>query len=243
MPVAAKARPRSTCYTRGAVTDPAIELRIADHAGTLATTAATFVAERAREAVERHGRFGFAVSGGRTPWAMFGALRRFDLPWSSFDVYQVDERIAPAGDQTRNLTHLLAALPEGPDVHPMPVEDADLDAAAARYADELPPRFDLIHLGLGSDGHTASLVPGDEVLDVTDRLVAVTGTYQGERRMTLTYPALERAVNVMWLVEGIDKRGALRRVLERDPSIPAGRVSAPSQVVFADRSAARGPSA
>jgi 6-phosphogluconolactonase len=238
MPVAANARPRSTCYTRGAVTDPAIDLRIADDAGTLATTAATFVAERAREAVERHGRFGFAVSGGRTPWAMFGALRRFDLPWSSFDVYQVDERIAPAGDQTRNLTHLLAALPEGPDVHPMPVEDEDLEAAATRYANELPARFDLIHLGLGADGHTASLVPGDPVLEATDRLVAITAPYQGERRMTLTFPALERAVNVMWLVEGADKAATLRRLLGRDPTLPAGRVAVPSQVVFADRAAA-----
>jgi 6-phosphogluconolactonase len=238
MPVPAEARPRATCYTRGAVTDPAIDLRITDDAGTLATTAATFVAERAREAIEGHGRFGFAVSGGRTPWAMFGILRRFDLPWSSIDVYQVDERIAPAGDQARNLTHLLAALPGGPAVHPMPVEDADLDAAAARYADELPARFDLIHLGLGADGHTASLVPGDPVLEATDRLVAITAPYQGERRMTLTFPALERAVNVMWLVEGIDKRDALRRLLERDASIPAGRVAVPSQVVFADRAAA-----
>jgi 6-phosphogluconolactonase len=220
------------------VTDPAIELRIVEDAGTLATTAATFVAERAREAVGGRGRFGFAVSGGRTPWAMFGALRRFDLPWSAFDVYQVDERIAPADDQARNLTHLLAVLPEEPAVHPMPVEDADLDAAAARYATELPARFDLIHLGLGADGHTASLVPDDRVLDVRDRLVAVTDAYQGERRMTLTYPALERALNVMWLVEGGDKRDALRRLRARDASIPASRVAVSHQVVFADRAAA-----
>jgi len=92
---------------------------------------------------------------------MFAAMREADVPWRSIDVYQVDERVAPSGDPDRNLTNLLAVLPEGPVVHPMPVEDDDLEAAAGRYAATLPDRFDLIHLGLGADGHTASLVAGD----------------------------------------------------------------------------------
>jgi 6-phosphogluconolactonase len=208
----------------------------------LAVRAGAFVAERARRSIQARGRFTFAVSGGRTPWAMFATLRSADLPWSSIDVYQVDERVAPRGDPRRNLTHLETNLPAGAAVHPMPVEDEDLEAAADRYAAALPERFDLVHLGLGADGHTASLVPGDPVLDATDRLAAITRPYMGERRMTLTYPALERAATVMWLVEGADKAPALKRLLARDPSIPAGQVAAPSQVVFADRAAAAGPS-
>src|SRR5262249_30344293 len=151
------------------------------------------------------GRFAFAVSGGRTPWAMFSDLADEDVPWDAIDLYQVDERIAPLGDPDRNLTQLEASLPGRPAIHPMPVEDTDPDAAAARYAAELPGRFDLVHIGLGPDGHTASLVPGDPVLDVTDRAVALTAEYNGRRRMTLTYAALARADEVMWLVGGSDK--------------------------------------
>jgi 6-phosphogluconolactonase/glucosamine-6-phosphate isomerase/deaminase len=171
---------------------------------------------------------------------MFAKLREQDLPWNAFDVFQVDERIVPRGDPNRNLTHLEAVLPRGSAVHPMPVEDDDLEAAAARYASELPERFDVIHLGLGADGHTASLVPGDPVLAVMDRSVAITAPYRGERRMTLTFPALERAVNIMWLVEGANKADALERLISHDPSVPAGRVEVARQVVFADRAAASG---
>jgi 6-phosphogluconolactonase len=224
------------------VTEQQIELRVTDEPGSVAEHAAAFVAERARVPIAERGRFAFAVSGGRTPWRMFAELREQDPPWDAFDVYQVDERVAPSGDPDRNLTHLEEVLPDGPSVHPMPVEDDDLQAAADRYAAELPDRFDLIHLGLGADGHTASLVPGDPVLEVTDRLVAITAPYQGVRRMTLTYPALARAVKVIWLVEGADKADALARLLERDTSIPAGRVAVADQVVFADRAAAGGRS-
>jgi 6-phosphogluconolactonase len=155
-------------------------------------------------------------------------------------VFQVDERVAPDGDPDRNLTQIQSALPAAAleRVRPMPVHDPDLDAAAARYAAELPARLDLVHLGLGPDGHTASLVPGDAVLEVDDRSVAPTaGEYQGRRRLTLTYPAIDSARRVLWLVSGADKREALARLLAGDRSIPAGRVSAPEAVLVCDRAA------
>ena len=145
----------------------------------------------------------------------------------AIDVFQVDERIAPAGDPDRNLTHLLESLPADgvARVRPMPVNDDDLEAAAARYADELPGALDLVHLGLGPDGHTASLVPGDPVLEVTDRRVAITGEYQGRRRMTLTYPAIEAAGEVLWLVTGADKPEGAGEAARRRPVDP-GRAGA-----------------
>lgn len=205
----------------------------------VARAGAAFVAERARDAVEARGIFHFAVSGGRTPWAMFAELADHTVPWDAVNIYQVDERVAPAGDPSRNLTHLTQALGSLPaTVLPMPVNDADLAAAAADYADDLPDHFDLVHLGLGPDGHTASLVPGDAVLSVTDRLVAVTGPYQGHPRMTLTYPALARARQLLWLVTGADKKTALSALLAADQAIPAGRVEAAASLVLADEAAA-----
>ncbi len=204
----------------------------------VASAGAAFVAERARQAVNGSGLFHFAVSGGHTPWAMFAELASETVPWESVVIYQVDERVAPADDPDRNLHHLREALGSAPArVVPMPVEDADLDSAAAAYGASLPPHFDLIHLGLGPDGHTASLVPSDPVLSVADRLVALTQPYQGRVRMTLTYPALARARQILWLVTGADKQNALARLLAGDQGIPAGRVEADSSLVMADRSA------
>jgi len=208
-------------------------------AASLAAQAATFVAARARAALADHGRFSFAVSGETTPWAMFAELRQRDMPWASVEIFQVDERIAPDGAPDRNLTHLRQSLGEvQTTVWPMPVTESNLEAAADRYAGQLPVRFDLVHLGLGPDGHTASLVPGDPVLEVTSRLVAVTGPYQGRRRMTLTYSALARAAEIMWLVSGEDKRQALAGLLAGDRAIPAGRVEAGSSTILADAMAA-----
>jgi 6-phosphogluconolactonase len=227
-----------------------MKIEVLSDADAVAARGAALVAASARAAAAARGRFVFAVSGGHTPWQMLRALATQDVPWPAVHVTQVDERVAPPGDADRNLTHLrqslLAHAPlRGEQVHAMPVEAADVGAAAARYARTLaelagsPPVLDLVHLGLGPDGHTASLVPGDPVLEVGDRRVAVTETaYQDHRRMTLTYPALEAARQVLWLVTGPSKQEALAKLLAGDDSIPAGRVQNDSMVVVADEPAA-----
>jgi len=215
----------------------------------VARRAAAVIADAARAAVAARGRFVMAVSGGRTPWLMLRALAADALPWKEMDVVQVDERVAPAGDPDRNLTHLRESLLDhaalAPNhVHPMPVEAAELERAAEQYARTLqgaagsPPVLDLVHLGLGPDGHTASLVPGDPVLDVTDADVAVTRPYQERRRMTLTFPIINRSRLILWLVTGSEKAQALARLRDRDPSIPGSRVRADRALVLADRAAA-----
>jgi 6-phosphogluconolactonase len=215
----------------------------------VARRAAAVIAGAAREAVSSRGRFAMALSGGRTPWLMLRAFAADALPWNEVHVVQVDERVAPVGDGDRNLTHLRDSLldhaPLFPDhVHPMPVEATDLDRAAAQYARTLrevagsPPVLDLVHLGLGADGHTASLVPGDPVLDVADADVAVTRPYQGRRRMTLTFPIINRSGLILWLVTGGEKAQALARLRDRDPSIPGSRVRTDRALVLADRAAA-----
>ena len=215
------------------------ELEVSPDAGAVAAGRRATSRGWPRAAVADHGRFTFAVSGGHTPWAMFAELRNEDMPWAGVALFQVDERVAPDGDPDRNLTHLRESIGDSPaQVHPMAVNDPDLDSAAAAYAAVLPQRFDLVHLGLGPDGHTASLVPGDPVLEVTDALVAVTQPYQGHRRMTLTYPALARADQLLWLVTGADKRDALGKLLAGDESIPAGRVLAARSLIMADEAAA-----
>jgi 6-phosphogluconolactonase len=225
-----------------------MKIEVLPDADTVAREAAKFVAEEARAAVVARGRFVIAVSGGHTPWRMLRVLANEKVPWESVHVVQVDERVAPVGDPNRNLTHLRESLLEHAplqreQIHAMPVESPDLDDAAKRYAKTLqeiagsPPVLDLAHLGLGPDGHTASLVPGDPVLDVTDTDVALTGIYQDRRRMTLTYPMLNRARRILWLVTGPDKVDALARLRDGDTSIPAGRIQQDQAVVLADRAA------
>lgn len=228
-----------------------LDLEVFPDADAVAREGARRIAASARAAVAARGRFLLAVSGGKTPWAMLRALAGEEVPWPQFHVFQVDERIAPPGDPDRNLTHLResllshAPLPAG-NLHAMPVEENDVNAAAASYARALenlagsPPVLDLAHLGLGPDGHTASLVPNDPVLDVQDRAVALTGVYLGRRRMTLTYPALNRARHILWLATGAEKRAMLRRLRDGDASIPAGRVRREQAIVLADAAAAAG---
>jgi 6-phosphogluconolactonase len=218
-----------------------LRIEVLPDANAVAERGAEYVAEQAQAAIADHGRFTFALSGGRGPWVMFANLAG-KMPWEKVTIYQVDERVAPYGDLDRNLTHLQRSLPPGgaADVRAMPVGAHDLEAAAEDYAHSLPEAFDLVHLGLGPDGHTASLVPDDPVLDVIDRKVAVTGDYQGRRRMTLTYPTLNAARQVLWIVTGEDKVEALERLRAGDASIPAGRVAAASQLIIADAAAAGG---
>jgi len=215
----------------------------------VALVAAELIAKEARDAVATRGKFVIAVSGGKTPWIMLRDLAQEDVPWKGVHVVQVDERVAPEGDPDRNLTHLRESLlehaPLRPEqIHAMPVEATDLQAACMRYALTLseiagsPPVLDLAHLGLGPDGHTASLVPGDPVLNVKDADVALTGIYQGRRRMTLTYPIINRSRRVLWLATGGEKAGMLARLQAGDVSIPAGRVSRDRAVILADRAAA-----
>jgi 6-phosphogluconolactonase len=215
----------------------------------VARKAAAVIAAAARAAVTSRGRFIMAVSGGHTPWRMLRALASDELPWQQVHIAQVDERVAPAADPDRNLAHLRASLldhaPLPPDhIHAMPVEAADLDRAAEQYALTLrdvagsPPVLDLVHLGLGPDGHTASLVPGDPVLDITDADVAATGAYHGRRRMTVTFPIINRSRLVLWLVTGSEKAATLVRLRDGDRSIPASRVRQDRSLVLADRAAA-----
>ena len=211
--------------------------------------AAAMIAAQARDAVVARGRFILAVSGGHTPWLMLRDLAGEKVPWEEVHLVQVDERVAPVGHPDRNLTHLRESLltwvPLRPEhIHAMPVEAPDLEAGAESYARTLleiagsPPVLDLVHLGLGPDGHTASLIPGDSVLNVTDADVALTGGYQGRRRMTLTYPIINRSRRILWLVTGSDKAGPLVRLHDGDPSMPAGRVRQDHGLVLADRDAA-----
>ena len=226
-----------------------MNIEVLDSAGSAAQRAAAIIAGDARAAIAARGRFLMAVSGGHTPWLMLRALATTDVPWPGVHVVQVDERVAPVGDPDRNLTHLRVSLldhaPLVPEqIHDMPVESPNLETAAAQYATTLrqlagsPPVLDLVHLGLGPDGHTASLVPGDPVLTVNDADVAVTGSYQGRRRMTLTYPTINRSRRVLWVVTGSDKVQMLNRLLGGDESIPAGRVRREQALVIADNAAA-----
>ena len=215
----------------------------------VARRGAAIIASDARDAVVQRGRFVFAVSGGKTPWLMLRALADEDVPWDKVHLAQVDERVAPAGDSDRNLTHLresfLAHVPlRSAQIHAMPVEEPDLATSAIQYSRTLaqlagsPPIFDVIHLGLGPDGHTASLVPGDPVLNVTSMDIALTEPYQGRRRMTFTYPIINRARRILWLVTGSDKAEPLAQLLAADSSIPAGRVRQDHALLLADRQAA-----
>jgi 6-phosphogluconolactonase len=216
----------------------AIETKVFPDANAASRYAAEAVAAAGQESVEARGDFNLALSGGKTPWAMIGQLGEMEeMPWEQSHIYQVDERVAPPGDEVRNLTHLvqMLSLDHQAALRPMPVTSRDLELSAAEYEVHVPEHLDLVHLGLGPDGHTASLVPGDSVLEVDDRRVAMTGgLYEGHRRMTLTYSALAAARQILWLVLGELAREPLAKLLAGDTSIPAGRVENDNMLLVTD---------
>ena len=225
-----------------------MDVEVFDNVDSVSRAAASTIASDARDAVAARGRFTMAVSGGKAPWEMLRALANEDVPWKDVHVFQIDERIAPAGDPDRNLTHLRESLLEHAPLPPnqiyaMPVESSDLQAAAVDYAETLsrvagsPAVLDLSHLGMGPDGHTASLVPDDPVLNVTNADVALTGMYMGRRRMTLTFPIINRSRRILWLITGSEKVPMFARLRQADPTIPAGRISQTQALIMADRAA------
>jgi 6-phosphogluconolactonase len=224
----------------------AIDLEVMADEKAAARRAAELIAAAGGAAVVERNMFSLAMSGGRSPWAMLAMLGEDEsMPWPEAELFQVDERIASPGSEDRNLTHMVLGLSmdHQATLRPMPVTQRDLEGAARDYENTLPDPLDCVHLGLGPDGHTASLIPDDPILDVTDRRVALTETaYQGHRRMTLTYPALASARQIVWLVTGPDKVDALAKLLAGDRSIPAGRIGNAEMTVVADEAAAPGQS-
>ena len=232
----------------------ALKIKVLADDDAVAKAAAGVIAAAAREAVVARGVFTLAVSGGKTPWAMLKDLASEEVPWSQVHVFQIDERIAPEGDPDRNLTHLHesllgnAPIPKE-NIHAMPVNAEDPVDGAAEYEKTLqeicgnPPTLDMAHLGLGPDGHTASLTPNDPVLEVTDRDVALTDPvhlYQNRRRMTLTYPMINRSRHIMWLATGAAKIPMIVKLRAADPSIPGGRISQQNALLLTDTAAAAG---
>lgn len=227
---------------------PNFKWHVSETADDAAADAARTIARQIRLAVEARGFCTLAFSGGRSPEAIFVALAREPLPWESVHVFQVDERAAPDGSKDRNWTGLQASLLErvsipARNLHPMPVTGASLEESARQYALELetvcgePPVLDVVHLGLGSDGHTASLVPGDPVLSEEAADVAPTQVYQGNRRLTLTFPCLRRARQLLWFATGAGKADMLQRLEQGDQEIPAGRLGHTRNLIFTDRAA------
>jgi 6-phosphogluconolactonase len=225
-----------------------MKLRILPDAEAVAQKATQIIAELARERIRLTGKFLFAASGGSTPWKVLRQLADKSLPWEGIELFQVDERIAPAGDLQRNLTRIKENLLEHSpliekQIHAMPVEQTDLESAAETYAQQLhklcgnPVKLDLIHLGLGEDGHTASLLPGDPARN-SQRPITVTNEYQGLRRMTMTYPVINAAQHRLWIVTGSNKQPMLERLYHGDESIPAGLVERNNAIILADQSAA-----
>jgi 6-phosphogluconolactonase len=217
----------------------------------VAAGAAAYLEHEIREALAHQPSYSLAISGGRTPWEMLKILSKADLPWQRVNLFQVDERVAPDGHADRNLTQLYQAIAGTPMVtqlriFPMPVLAEDLEEGCREYRQVLDEvtegkGLDLIHLGLGSDGHTASLVPGDGVMDVKDRLVACTqNLYQGRIRMTLTYPLLNSAKQLLWIVTGSEKQEMVKRLLQQDPSIPAGSIRQENALLMVDQAAMEG---
>ena len=211
-------------------------IRVLNAGPDLVTVAADVITQELRARFALRGHASVAFSGGRTPWPVLERLSEADVPWVAVDVFQVDERVAPPDSPDRNLTGLSDTLLDRvPAItHSMPVDAPDLEAAALWYASELPPSLDVVHLGLGDDGHTASLVPHDAALLIEEQLVAITDPYRGHRRMTLTRPALDRAGLIVWIVSGGEKAEMVERLIAGDTSIPAGLISQERAILVTD---------
>jgi 6-phosphogluconolactonase len=214
-----------------------------------AAAAATTLAAEIEAAVISRGTCSIALSGGQTPWQMIEALLGKRVSWHALHVFQVDERAVPVDDERRNARRIRELLVRpgrlpATQFHPMPVDGAALQGCASDYNDALlryagtPPVLDVVQLGLGPDGHTASLVPGDPLLDLTDAEVGVSNPYQGTPRLSLTFAALNRARRILWLITGEAKAAMLRRLIDGDATIPAGRVARAQATVVADAAAA-----
>ena len=216
-------------------------------ASQVAQSAAAYLENKIRETIKEKGSFSMAISGGKTPWEMLKILAKAPLmPWSKVNIFQVDEREAPDGHADRNLTQLFKTL-EGTgiitkvNIFPMPVLAENLDDACVEYAENIKTItgdgiLDLVHLGMGADGHTASLIPGDQVCEVIDKDVAMTfGPYQGRNRMTLTYPLINKAKEILWVITGDEKKEMVQRLIAQDPNIPAGKVSQDNALLITDQ--------
>jgi len=214
-----------------------MDIHVAPDAPQAATDAAEWVARQLRNAVRLRGAATVAVSGGSTPALMFADLAQMDVEWEAVDLWQVDERVAPDDDPARN-ARLLAALPVAKKrLHLMAVTARDQRAAARRYAATLPERFDVVHLGMGDDGHTASWPPADAVIDSAEP-VAMSGLYNGFVRMTLTPLVVNGARHRLVLAPGAAKATPMRRWLLEDRSLPIQRVRRTNTVVVIDDAAA-----
>ncbi len=226
-----------------------MKLSVAPNPAAAAAEAAAMLAARIAAAVKARGVCSVALSGGQTPWQMLEALLGEPVSWGALQVFQVDERAVPCDDERRNGRRIreLLVRPGGlpaAQFHAMSIDGAALGRCASDYCETLvehagaPPVLDVVQLGLGPDGHTASLVPGDPLLDLTDAEVGVSGFYQGAQRLSLTFAALNRARCILWLVTGEAKAAALRRLVDGDATIPAGRVARAQATIVADAAAA-----
>jgi 6-phosphogluconolactonase len=212
-------------------------IRVNESAEAAATDGAALIARRVQSAVRLRGVAHLAVSGGRTPALMFALLAERDVPWGALHIWQVDERVAPDGHPDRNLGMLSVVPIPAANLHPLPVGTTPLSKAAEQAAAALPAQFDLVHLGLGDDGHTASWPPGDPVID-DPASVGISGEYKGRVRLTLTPSVINAARARLVVVTGADKAAMVSRWMLRDPSLPIERVRRTGTVVVLDSAAA-----
>lgn len=223
-------------------------MKIESHPDSLqvAENAAKYLEQKILGSIKEKGSFSMAISGGKTPWQMLKILTKAPLPWNRVNIFQVDEREAPDGHPDRNLTQLFKTLEDTGiitkvNIFPMPVVAENLEAACKEYADTIQEItgdgvLDLVHLGMGADGHTASLIPGDQVCEVYDKDVAMTfGPYQGRMRMTLTYSSINRAKEIFWVITGDEKKEMVQRLIQKDQNIPAGKVSQENAFLITDQ--------